>query len=131
MRQPFFEVKSKCFQYLHLNNTKQITQSNLSERSSKVNALQSQKNNQAEHTQTWSKWGKQCKIKPQNIGPKRSKDPKYLNVIIERAAPNGKVQRAKKREKGRGTVKGFLNRPFIINFVDVLFLSYIRPESKR
>lgn len=43
MRQPFFEVKWKCFQYLHLNNTKQITQSNLSERSSKVNALQSQK----------------------------------------------------------------------------------------
>ena len=67
-----------------------------------------------------------------NIGPKRSiKGPKYLNVITERAAPNRKSATSEKEEKRSRNKERLYEQAFKINFVDVLFLSYTRTESKR
>ena len=63
-----------------------------------LNALQSQKITKR-NTPKLGKNGKKKKKTAKNIGPKRSKDPKYLNVITERAAPKGKSATSEKEEK--------------------------------
>ena len=68
-----------------------------------LNALQSQKITK----QNTPKLGKNGKKKTaKNTGPKRSKDPKYLNVITERAAPKGKSA-TRRRFHSNGRTKGF------------------------